>query len=52
VWAGFLTGAVLSGAARSYFGVWILLPPVLILLALAVFNGTDCALSSSAQASA
>jgi uncharacterized membrane protein YoaK (UPF0700 family) len=41
VWAAFLTGAVLFGAARSYFGVWILLPPVLILLALALFNSTD-----------
>lgn len=52
VWAGFLTGAVLSGAASSYFGVWILLPPILILLALALFNATDRALSSSAPASA
>ena len=36
VWAGFLTGAMVSGAATSYFGVWVLLPPVLILLALAL----------------
>jgi uncharacterized membrane protein YoaK (UPF0700 family) len=35
VWAGFLTGAMVSGAATLYFGVWVLLPPVLILLALA-----------------
>ena len=35
VWASFLTGAIASGAATSYFGVWALLPPVLILLALA-----------------
>jgi uncharacterized membrane protein YoaK (UPF0700 family) len=36
VWAGFLTGAMVSGAASSYFGVWVLLPPFLILLALAL----------------
>ena len=36
VWAGFVTGAMVSGAATSYFGVWVLLPPFLILLALAV----------------
>jgi uncharacterized membrane protein YoaK (UPF0700 family) len=41
VWAGFLTGAVLSGAANSYFGVRTLLPPFLVLLALALFSGTD-----------
>jgi uncharacterized membrane protein YoaK (UPF0700 family) len=35
VWAGFLTGAMVSGAATSYLGVWVLLPPFLILLALA-----------------
>ncbi len=36
VWAGFLSGAMVSGAATSYFGVWVLLPNVLILLALAL----------------
>ena len=36
VWAGFLAGAMVSGAATSLFGVWVLLPPVLILLALAL----------------
>ena len=41
VWAGFLTGAVLSGAANSYLGVWTLLPPFLVLLALALISGTD-----------
>lgn len=41
VWASFLTGAVLSGAASPHFGVWILLPPILILLALTLFNGAD-----------
>jgi uncharacterized membrane protein YoaK (UPF0700 family) len=38
VWAGFLTGALLGGAATSRFGVWVLLLPLLILLALAVFS--------------
>jgi len=52
VWAGFLTGAVLAGAARAYFGVWILLPPVLILLALALFNGADRSFASRPLASA
>jgi uncharacterized membrane protein YoaK (UPF0700 family) len=41
VWAGFLTGAIMSGAASLYFGVWVLLPPCLIMLALAVSGGTD-----------
>ena len=36
VWAGFLTGAMVSAAAALYFGVWVLLLPVLILLALAL----------------
>ena len=35
VWAGFLTGAMVSGAATSHYGVWVLLPPFLILLSLA-----------------
>jgi uncharacterized membrane protein YoaK (UPF0700 family) len=35
VWAGFLSGATVSGAAASHFGVWVLLPPSLILLAMA-----------------
>jgi len=46
VWAGFLTGAALSGAATSYFGVWVLLPPALILLALVLFSRADHALSA------
>jgi hypothetical protein len=41
VWAGFLTGAIVSGAASLYFGVWVLLPPFLIMLALAVSGGAD-----------
>jgi uncharacterized membrane protein YoaK (UPF0700 family) len=36
VWAGFLTGAVLSGAVTPHFGVWVLLLPFLILLVLAL----------------
>jgi uncharacterized membrane protein YoaK (UPF0700 family) len=36
IWASFLTGALLGGAATSRFGVWVLLLPLLILLALAV----------------
>lgn len=36
VWASFFTGATLSAAATSYFGVWVLFPPALILLALAL----------------
>ena len=41
VWAGFLTGAIVSGAASLYFGVRVLLPPCLIMLALAVSGGID-----------
>ena len=36
LWAGFLTGAVLSRPAISYLGAWVLLPPFLIVLALAL----------------
>jgi uncharacterized membrane protein YoaK (UPF0700 family) len=39
VWGGFLTGAIVSGAASLYFGVWVLLPPFLLMLALAVSSG-------------
>jgi len=38
VWAGFLTGAMLGVAAIPRFGVWVLLPPLVTLLALAVFG--------------
>src|SRR5437868_6023604 len=41
VWAGFLSGAALSGAATSYFGVRALLPPLLILLALALLRTAE-----------
>jgi uncharacterized membrane protein YoaK (UPF0700 family) len=38
VWSGFLTGALLGGAATPRFGVRLLLLPLLIMLALAVFT--------------
>jgi uncharacterized membrane protein YoaK (UPF0700 family) len=40
IWAGFLTGALLSGMVTPRFGVWVLLFPVLILSALAAFDRT------------
>ena len=43
VWAGFLTGAVLGSAATSRFGVSVLLLPLLILSALAVFSRAQSA---------
>jgi uncharacterized membrane protein YoaK (UPF0700 family) len=45
VWAGFLAGALLSGAATPRFGAWVLLAPVLILAALAAFDRPDHAAS-------
>lgn len=36
IWAGFLSGAIISGAASTHFGVWGLAAPCLILLALAL----------------
>src|ERR1700730_13755071 len=44
MWAGFLAGALLSGATTLRFGVWVLLLPTLALSALAAFDR-----SSSAQ---
>ena len=38
IWAGFLAGALLSGAATPRFGVWVLLFPMLSLSALAAFD--------------
>jgi uncharacterized membrane protein YoaK (UPF0700 family) len=38
VWAGFLAGALLSGAATPRFGASVLLAPVLILAAMAAFD--------------
>jgi uncharacterized membrane protein YoaK (UPF0700 family) len=40
IWVGFLAGALLSGAETPRFGAWVLLCPVLILLALAAFDRT------------
>ena len=40
IWGGFLAGALLSGATTPRFGVWVLLFPMLILSALAAFDGT------------
>jgi uncharacterized membrane protein YoaK (UPF0700 family) len=37
IWAGFLAGALLSGAATPRFGEWALLFPMLVLSALAAF---------------
>ena len=47
VWAGFLTGALLAGAGTSRIGVWVLLLPLLILLALAVFSRAQSANAAS-----
>jgi uncharacterized membrane protein YoaK (UPF0700 family) len=41
VWAGFIAGALLSGAATPRFGAWVLSAPVLILAALAAFDRRD-----------
>jgi uncharacterized membrane protein YoaK (UPF0700 family) len=35
IWAAFLGGALLSGAATPRFGVWVLLVPILLLSTLA-----------------
>ena len=50
IWAGFLIGAMLAGAATLHFGGWVLLPPFLILLGLAAFSrgqGDDSAFGQS-----
>jgi len=39
VWLAVLSGAVLSGTAVVYFPQWMLLPPFLLLMALAVMTG-------------
>ena len=41
VWAGFLVGAMLGGAATSRFGAWVLLLPLVILLALTLLDRTN-----------
>jgi uncharacterized membrane protein YoaK (UPF0700 family) len=38
IWVSFFMGAVLSAASTSLFGRWVLLPPFLILLVLALFS--------------
>lgn len=38
VWGAFFGGAFLAGTATPRFGAWMLLPPLLIFLGLAVFN--------------
>ena len=38
VWSAFLVGALLAGAATARFAAWTLLPPTLVLLALAAFS--------------
>jgi uncharacterized membrane protein YoaK (UPF0700 family) len=41
VWGSFLIGAVISAAMISHFGGWVLVLPVLILGALALFSGAN-----------
>jgi uncharacterized membrane protein YoaK (UPF0700 family) len=41
LWTGFLAGALLSGAATPRYGAWVLLPPALILAALAAFARSE-----------
>jgi uncharacterized membrane protein YoaK (UPF0700 family) len=41
IWAAFLAGALLSGAATPRFGVWVLFFPMLIMLALAMFDRAE-----------
>ena len=41
VWAGFLAGALISGAATPRFGAWVLLGPALVLAAMAAFDRPD-----------
>ena len=45
IWAGFLIGALLSGAATPRFGVWALSFPMLALSALATFDSASSELS-------
>jgi uncharacterized membrane protein YoaK (UPF0700 family) len=41
IWAGFLSGALLSGTATPRFGVWALSFPVLALSVLVGFDGSS-----------
>jgi uncharacterized membrane protein YoaK (UPF0700 family) len=43
IWAGFLSGALLSGAATSRFGTWALIFPMLVLSALAALDRSPLA---------
>ena len=38
VWGAFIAGALVAGMLTPHYGAWMLLPPLLILLGLAVFN--------------
>jgi uncharacterized membrane protein YoaK (UPF0700 family) len=38
LWTAFLFGAILAGAATPRFGVWVLVPPLMILLALTTLS--------------
>src|SRR5205807_4186387 len=40
LWGSFLIGALISAAMISHLGVWVLVLPFLILMALALFSGT------------
>jgi uncharacterized membrane protein YoaK (UPF0700 family) len=48
-WAGFLTGALLSGAATPRFGVWALSFPMLALSALACFDSSSSELAQPGE---
>ena len=41
VWVGFLAGAIIAAAVNAHFGVWTLLPPCLILAALALASNGE-----------
>ena len=49
IWAGFLSGALLSGAATPRFGVWALSFPMLALSALAAFDSSSSAQSQRGE---
>jgi uncharacterized membrane protein YoaK (UPF0700 family) len=49
IWAGFLSGALLSGAATPRFGVWALSFPMLALSALAAFDRSAAATSQRGE---
>jgi uncharacterized membrane protein YoaK (UPF0700 family) len=49
IWAGFLSGALLSGAATPHFGVWALLFPMLALSALAALDSSSSELAQPGE---